>query len=200
MKKIIYFLVTVVLGQNAHAQNKQKSFFGQLQYSAAIGFQHNDAIRGYSLLATAQYPLGKHWQLGLGSGVDKYSIQTLPVFAAINYLLDANANNTAFLFGHGGLAFNIDDIGPVRSGWNMQAIFDNAPPALYTSMGFGYRIGTKGKAAIELSAGYTYSAMQFNYLQADLPVNPYDPFYNEPTKQSYSYQWGRLFFSMGLVF
>jgi hypothetical protein len=204
MKKSIAFVCLILLFVCAKAQTKdlqtQKSFWQKMHYTVSLGFQHNEALQGYSILGKVQMEMGKHWQLGIGTGLDKYSVATIPVFLSSKYVLSPNTHSL-FFFGDLGLSCNKNKLDPVRlSQWGSIAVYEKSNPGFYGSLGAGYQFKANGRTSFQMSMGYTITNMTFYYLEAKLPVDPYNSFYEDATRHSFSYEWGRLFFRMGIVF
>ncbi len=211
MKKTLSFGLLLLISIYAQAQTitlasnntkTQKCFWQKIHYGVSIGFQHNSPLQGHSILGTAQMEWGKHLQLGLGAGWDKFSVSTIPVFLTSTYVFSPQTNSL-FFSGDLGLHFNVNKIDRVQLpqwGWGSFAEFEKASSGLYSSLAVGYNLKANGKTSFQLSMGYTFSAMTFYYLEAKVPVDPYNPFYEEAERNSFAYEWGRLFFRMGVRF
>lgn len=135
----------------------------------------------------------RKWFVGMGTGLDYYSLRTIPLFADVRWHM-RNNGKTPFIYADAGTNF-VWKKGNMESGWYKND-YNNA---LYYDMGIGYRTSFKKGTAFTVSAGYTQKNISENrtgYGSVMIDIYPPPPPYTE----KFNYQLRRLSIKAGLIF
>ena len=163
------------------AQQKGVTFHSINSGGLIIGAKGNSA-----LIQTVNGFSYQTFFLGLGTGIDYYKYNTIPLFADIRKTF--GRRNTGFVYGDLGINFSHHNKPGNEFGYFTSADFRNG---LYTDIGLGYKTILIKKSFMIFTIGYSYKSLKshtsLNYC-ADCEENAYD----------YDLGFHRVFFKAGI--
>lgn len=174
------------------AQQKKQAPLWRFHSINSIGLLEGEAGSAFQLqtINGVQY---KNWFAGAGAGLDYYRFRGVPIFLDIRKIFPL-ATNTFFVYG---------DIG-MHAPWLTQkqkdsnyyiSVLSDFKNGLYTDAGAGYQICLGNKAALLISAGYSFKSLRGT--QIDYSPMSYD---GPPAITKLRYDLSRLSVKMGLKF
>jgi hypothetical protein len=194
MKRLLYLLILTIACTGITAQEKDKTmpkkfvfasqfFAGLLEGEAGSSFQIQ-TINGVSY---------KTWFAGAGTGLDYYSLRSVPVFLSLNKHLKTG-HHSYFVQADGGANFAWVD--RELSRWS-NVISQKFSPGLYWngSLGFATAFGNK-KNSLMVSLGYSYKHLRDT---KKLAGNCQNPPCAELT-EIYNYHFRRVSLKLGWQF
>ena len=156
---MILIITVLCCAQNGTAQPLSKK---HLYLATQVGVLIGERTTGNQLFVSGNMQ-HKYWSFGIGAGMDRYEVTTIPVAAMISRSLPGTA--TPF-FTYGMLGYNIaapaarEHINPGTYWTNPQSSFTNG---WYGEWGIGYALLNKKKQGIECSIGYSIKTTAENY-------------------------------------
>lgn len=185
MKTFFGLTLLLLLVIGLHAQDKPR--FSSQNYVGILEGESGTALQ----MQTINGFRAGNWFAGIGTGLDYYSIRSIPLFVSVNRFL-GNAKLPLYFNADVGINF------PWRN--NNQYWIHNPgelSPSLYWAGGMGYRFGLKGsRHALLLNMGYAYKRLieESNFVNPCLvPPCPV-------STERYDYRLKRLSVKLGFMF
>jgi hypothetical protein len=186
--KIIFLFSFLLVCSVAVAQSKF-TFHSQNYIGVVAGEEDND----YQLQSINGFQKNT-WFGGVGIGLDRYIIRSVPLFLSFTKYL-SERQNSFYISVDGGTNFVWDNNSGNRyNGYNDNGKFT---PSLYLGGDAGYRMGLKNKRnAILMNIGYSIKKLNES-------VTPALPCFNPPCPEldeKYEYDFRRISFKLGFLF
>jgi sRNA-binding regulator protein Hfq len=155
-----------------------QGFYGTME----AGIQFNET-QGAVLRAIAGYRFGWQWQMGVGIGLDDYTVRSAPVFCDIRYDF-SRKDKTLFMYGGAGAVIPW----PTKTQREGGTDPSKKIPGFYLHTGLGYKIRLEHNHSMHISAGYAHSEMSLRY-----PAG-------WPSYFTYNYSYNRVTILLGYSF
>jgi hypothetical protein len=189
MKKLLYILVFITIGNSRSADAQCNCKFSSQQYVGLLEGEKGSAFQ----LQTVNGLKYKTWFTGIGVGLDYYTFRSVPVFLSVNKEFLIGRNSIYVLLDAG---YNIPWY-KREEGRGNNFISSDFSGGLYWSGGVGYKISVnKNRDAVLLNLGYSFKRMQESQEMPVFCINP-------PCKSSfekYDYKLNRLSLKLGYQF
>ena len=151
MKSLI--AICLFISCSVYSQKPACSCSFQSIFSAGLAGGSSAAKPVIQLSAGAMF---KKYFLGIGTGMDAYKFNSIPLFADVRR--DFGKNNLVFLYTQGGYNFPFSN--DSESDWfSIPRSIDKFNGGFYMDAGVGYRIYVKGSHRLLLSTGYSYKRL-----------------------------------------
>lgn len=173
----------------ADAQTKKLTLEGSMYAGLLEGQQGSAFQTGF----TAGLRL-KTWSAALGSGLDYYSVRSIPVYLQVQKNIFSK-KQTPFVFVSGGHHFTWQPNEQNTDGWGWGGE-TKTRGGLYYSAGLGYQLPVLKNEALFFTAGYSFK--QYNQASSYTICPFVGPCYE--TAERFSYRLRRLSITTGLRF
>ncbi|MEO7309866.1 MAG: hypothetical protein ABIX01_05690 [Chitinophagaceae bacterium] len=185
MKKVFWILIEIFFVLQVRAQEK-------VQFSSInlIGILAGGSGQG-AAVQTTNGICYKHWNAGIGTGIDWYGVRSIPLVADIRRSF-TNKKCKPFVYGNAGVNF------PWENGYGYNVGFSSVETTYKNGfcgeMGLGYKVSLKNHAAIVVSAGFSYKEIKGEQISSSgIPGF-------EKTTSLYDYYYRRIAIRMGFSF